>query len=448
MLRVYRALIRSKLDYGCAVYDSARESYKKTLNTIHNTGIRLATGALRTSRVESLYSESSEPPLCLRRQYLLASYASKILCMRRHPTFQPLYNPRFQAIYDARPSATLPAGIRLSRMLVDAAFQQPRVYPHGVSATAPWVTGRPTCLTGLASNSKNTTSPLVYRQRFAKICSEFADFILIFTDGSKDTNAVGSAFISGTDVTYGFKLNDKCTILTAELYALLNALKYIESSRHEKAFLICTDSLSSLQAIDTLYSPHTLVQEILSLLASLASRDVTVVFCWVPGHVGIQGNELADTAAKAATEKDVFDNDRLPFNDLKVFFKSLFKKKFQNMWDLETNNKLKEIKPTVVPWGSSIRSTRREEVVLTRLRIGHTLVTHSYLFSLDKIPPRCDTCNEALTVRHILLECSKYRGVRRRLSLENNISKVLGDDSKQIDKLFKFLRAIDLLRII
>jgi ribonuclease HI len=290
--------------------------------------------------------------------------------------------------------------------------------------------------------------PPAHSCKFAELCSEYKDFIQIFTDGSKDDNAVGSAFISGSDTSRSFKLNDKCSILTAELYALVQALKFIESSHHETRFLICSDSLSSLQAIDTLYSPHTLVQEIHSLLASLASRDVTVVFCWVPGHVGIQGNELADKAAKAATEKDCIDANRLTCNDLKIFFKSIFKNKFQGTWDSEMNNKLKEIKPTVAPWDSSIRSTRREEVVLTRLRIGHTLFTHAYLFSLDKIPPRCDACNEALTVRHVLIECSKYRGVRRRLSLEQSIAKALGDDQKQIDRLFKFLREIDIFMII
>jgi ribonuclease HI len=447
MLRLYRALVRSKLDYGSVVYASARESYLKPLNTVHNTGIRLATGALRTSRLESLYCEASEPPLALRRQYLLTSYAAKLLCMKKHPTFVPLFKPSFEALYDSKPSSTLPAGIRLNQLFVQAAFRYPKVYPHGLSATAPWITRRPTCLTSLTSNNKNSTSPIVYRKKFAELSAEFKGFIQIFTDGSKDDSAVGSAFISN-DISYGFKLNDKTSILTAELYALVHALKYIESSRQEKSFLICSDSLSSLQAIDALYSPHTLVQEIHSLLTSLASRDVTVVFCWVPGHVGIQGNELADRAAKAATEKDALDDDRLCANDLKNCFKSFFKKKFQTIWDQETNNKLKEVKNTINSWDSSIRSTRREEVVLTRLRIGHTLFSHAYLFSLDKIPPRCDTCNEALSVRHVLVDCTKYRGVRRRLSLENNIAKVLGDDPKQIDKLFKFLRAIDILRII
>ena len=38
---LYRSLIRSKLDYGCIVYGSARPSYLKMLNTVHHQGLRL-----------------------------------------------------------------------------------------------------------------------------------------------------------------------------------------------------------------------------------------------------------------------------------------------------------------------------------------------------------------------------------------------------------------------
>ena len=42
LLKLYRSLIRSKLDYGCIVYGSARPSYLKMLNTVLHQGIRLA----------------------------------------------------------------------------------------------------------------------------------------------------------------------------------------------------------------------------------------------------------------------------------------------------------------------------------------------------------------------------------------------------------------------
>ena len=57
LLRSYRALIRSKLDYGCIVYGSARPSYIKQLDTVHKQGLRLCLGAFRTSPVQILYVE-------------------------------------------------------------------------------------------------------------------------------------------------------------------------------------------------------------------------------------------------------------------------------------------------------------------------------------------------------------------------------------------------------
>ena len=42
-------------------------------------------------------------------------------------------------------------------------------------------------------------------------------------------------------------------------------------------------------------------------------------------------------------------------------------------------NKLLDIKPTIGEYQSVVRNFRKEEVVLARLRLGHTRVTHSYL---------------------------------------------------------------------
>ena len=42
LLRLYRTFIRSKLDYGCIVYGSARQSYLRKMDSIHNQGLRLA----------------------------------------------------------------------------------------------------------------------------------------------------------------------------------------------------------------------------------------------------------------------------------------------------------------------------------------------------------------------------------------------------------------------
>ena len=78
LLRLYRTLVRSKLGYGCIVYGSARQSYLRKLDSIHNQGLRLALGALRTSPVSILYAEANEPSLNLRRKKLSLQYYLKL----------------------------------------------------------------------------------------------------------------------------------------------------------------------------------------------------------------------------------------------------------------------------------------------------------------------------------------------------------------------------------
>ena len=63
LLKLYRSLVRSKLDYGCIVYGSASKTALAKLDPVHNQGLRLSLGAFRSSPVESLYVEAHEPPL-------------------------------------------------------------------------------------------------------------------------------------------------------------------------------------------------------------------------------------------------------------------------------------------------------------------------------------------------------------------------------------------------
>ena len=67
LLRLYRSLVRSELDYACIVYGSARRSILKQLDPIHYQGLRIALGAFRTSPAQSLYIEAHEPSLTTRR---------------------------------------------------------------------------------------------------------------------------------------------------------------------------------------------------------------------------------------------------------------------------------------------------------------------------------------------------------------------------------------------
>ena len=85
---------------------------------------------------------------------------------------------------------------------------------------------------------------------------------------------------------------------------------------------------------------------------------------------------------------------------------------WQRLWDAQSNNKLHTIKPRLGNWPSTTKS-RQSDVLFSRLRIGHTYGTHSYLLTGGE-PPACGRCGEALSVLHVLLQCREAEPERRK----------------------------------
>ena len=92
LLSLFRALVRSKLDYGSIVYRTAKKEKLECLNVLHRQGLRLCLGAFKSSPIESLYVEANEPPLEIRRIDLAMRYALKIRSNRNNPTYNSIFN--------------------------------------------------------------------------------------------------------------------------------------------------------------------------------------------------------------------------------------------------------------------------------------------------------------------------------------------------------------------
>ena len=95
---------------------------------------------------------------------------------------------------------------------------------------------------------------------------------------------------------------------------------------------------------------------------------------------------------------------KVPYTDLKVNVNSVFKQKWQAQWNACPDNKLFQINPTVGDFYVWTGLSHREEIVITRARIGHTYFTHSYLLKGEDMP-WCIPCHCPDTVKHILLDC-------------------------------------------
>ena len=88
---LHRAIVRSKLHYGCIVYGTASNTNLRQLDGINNSGLRLALGAFCTSPISSLCTEANETPLEERRLKLSMHYYLKTRACVDNPAYHALH---------------------------------------------------------------------------------------------------------------------------------------------------------------------------------------------------------------------------------------------------------------------------------------------------------------------------------------------------------------------
>ena len=77
-----------------------------------------------------------------------------------------------------------------------------------------------------------------------------------------------------------------------------------------------------------------------------------------------------------------------PYSDFKPLVKRFIRSKWSDFWVTQINNKLHSVQPTLGCGSLSNRDRRREQLVLCRLRLGHTYITHRYLLAGEEASPR------------------------------------------------------------
>ena len=438
LLKLYKSLVRSKLDYGCFIYGSARKSYLRCLDSIHHLGLRLALGALRTSPVESLYVEANEAPLSLRREKLALQYFTKLQSCPSNPAFECTINPKYKDLFARKESAIPSFGIRMQSVLNNSNILNENVHETVLPEVPPWTLHQPRVNLDLSNLCKKDTSSLVFIQKYNEIKDEHSYCTPIYTDGSKDNDRVGCAAIIN-NISIKQRLPSNASIFTAEIKAIDLALDAIAESEDDH-FIIFSDSLSVLLSLVNKKLDNPLVVNLLHKLHLLSIAHKTIIFCWIPSHIGIHGNEAADVAAKESLDFNIIAS-QVPYTDLKPHINSFIANKWQERWSSCPDNKLFKIKPTLGVWPSGFRNSRKEEVVLSRLRIGHTYFTHSYILRQED-PPECTACQEIYSVRHVLIDCIDLGLIRPRFYTVPDMKTLF--DTISVDRILSFVKEVNL----
>ncbi len=75
----------------------------------------------------------------------------------------------------------------------------------------------------------------------------------------------------------------------------------------------------------------------------------TIRFYWHPSHICIQGNDLADQAAKDAVNDDALYLP-VPYTALRRHINAFIRYKWQSLWDETHDNKLHIIQSSLGRW--------------------------------------------------------------------------------------------------
>ena len=77
LMHLYKLCIRSKIDYGSIIYQSAGRTTKELIDLITRECLRIASGDFKSTPIESIQAITNEMPLYLRRDQLTLKYFIK-----------------------------------------------------------------------------------------------------------------------------------------------------------------------------------------------------------------------------------------------------------------------------------------------------------------------------------------------------------------------------------
>lgn len=449
--RVYIAFIRSKILYGQEIYPDFPAAILNPLSVVQNSAIRCILGARKTSPVVSLEVESFLMPLGIYFAFSYLKWCLRQSCGPGGPTelaevVQLFSSPPVGCFSERRARLARLAGVAnlrgthcsfLSPVLPCADFQSL------ISVSSP----------DLALPS----TIAVNDQHNMFLDSHYPSYVTIYTDGSRlDTGSVAAAlYVPSLSRSVSWRLHPSHSVMGAELFAVLQALRLIRDDPRLQTpnIVILSDCLSALYVLLDIVKPRyrAFYVEIHSLMLYFTGR---VILQWVPGHCGVDGNEVADGSASLGHNNDRSVLTTLHYEELLPVLREAFFRSWVAHWHrrvLQTGKGAHLRGLLAEPCHRSCLSgvSRTLQCAVARLRIGHVgVASHLFRFNLAD-SPLCTTCNVDETIVHFLLECSRYvearRVLRRKfesLSVPLTLSNLLGCGEGSVSLRHQMLRAL------
>ncbi|XP_060085427.1 uncharacterized protein LOC132564819 [Ylistrum balloti] len=437
---MYTALIRSKLDYGCQVYDSASDNALKPLDSIQHQALKVALGAVRNTPSLSLLAESGELPLKLRREKLILKYWARTQVMG--PSFPPckiVKNTENKAYRNKLNKHQKPPYMfRIHEALKEHKLDKIKIEEYLPNPTPPWLLKQPEVNIDILNTVNKKENPIAAKHLSLDIISKFEKREHYYTDGSKnpDNNRAGfGIFCPQNSTELSIRISDNCSVYSSEIIAIGLALRIITVNKPKNGIL--SDSLSSLISISTGNGTrNTVLTSIQNSINQLSIAKIPVTLMYVPAHVGIPGNDKADQLAKNALHLTEITQ---PVSLTKEETYSLINKSIQKKWDdiwlnSDPNQPLRKIQDKPSKKAILYSENKTEDKIITKLRLGYTKLKENINKMIKNTSPNCTHCNALETISHVFTECQFHSTAR------NNWKKQLKKEKLDDKTLIELLR--------
>ncbi|XP_077492128.1 uncharacterized protein LOC144103186 [Amblyomma americanum] len=256
--------------------------------------------------------------------------------------------------------------------------------------------------------SKRRTPAAAIKQAAAALLEECGGSTLLFTDGSvlpASGRAAAALVAPQLGVTKTCRLSFPGSSTAAELAGLHLAADLMAALPPGPVAVLC-DSRSALQLLTRPHDAVATTSQLRARLHALEDAGHRITLHWVPGHSGIEGNYLADAAAKSAhadgspvslavTQHDfarslLLQVVRTPYPDRRI----AARKPFRRLSD---------------------QLPRRDRSLFLRLRIGCTWTPSRLYVHGRASSPACPSCGDTGSLGHLLLAYPTHDLPRQRL---------------------------------
>ena len=422
LLTLYKALIRSKIDYGCQIYQTATDNALQILNTIQAKALRIALGATRNTPNISLLAESGEWPLHLRREKLTLKYWARTqpLGLEFPPNKIIEEAKNYSYIFKERTKQHKkpPYNYLIREILEKHQLSDIKIEKQIVNPQIPWLAVEPETSTELLDKVNKKDNPLVANSIVqATIEEKYQNYTQIYTDGSKQNEKVGlGIYIPEFKVKISGRISNYTSIYTSELLAIQIALKTVELKQPDRV-VILSDSLSSIQSIETNNSSRDDILKAIQLsITKIDQLGIDLKFEWIPSHINIKGNDIADQLAKdSLSHKEIDINIKLSPSEVY----SLINKSLETVWTKQwleiVNNELRNIQETPIKKVTMYSYDTYEDKIITRIRLGKTKLKSDRAQMIRTLDPNCIDCQIPETLHHVIFQCPNHQIHRNEL---------------------------------